>query len=102
MFSAQLMDLALQILGSILGGMTIALGATWRIRRRLYQVELDLADLQARLLQRYKKEAARARWDEEGAMDAALEAVAPSRPKRWTKWPGSAGSSAGSHGEPSA
>jgi len=78
-------------LGS-LGGILFSWALRWSFRRRLYSLEVDVADLQERHLRSVRKAASKERWDQDDLLDEKIVGALAVKPKseRWTKWPSSA------------
>lgn len=72
------MDLAsfLILLGSVALGISSAVASTWNLRRVLYRLQLDVSDLQNRILTENKRKAAEARWSKPDKLAVEAEALA--------------------------
>jgi len=84
MIVASLIAFSAGFLGGILGYYLFS----WMTRRLLYQLSVDVADLQDRHLRSVRKAAAKERWDEDDQIDMKLEGLIhpTAKPKGWTKW----------------
>lgn len=65
------------ILISLAAGVCGALLNSWGLRRKVYRLELDVADLQNKLLTTVKQNAAGARWDKKKLLEEAQELLKP-------------------------
>lgn len=63
------------LLGSVALGISAAVASTWNLRRVLYRLQLDVSDLQNRLLIENKRKAADARWQKPDKLVAEAQAL---------------------------
>jgi len=77
--------------GGFLGGILGYYAFSWMTRRLLYNLSVDVADLQERHLRAVRKAASKERWENESELDEKIVGALQStqQPKGWTKWPSS-------------
>lgn len=63
------------ILGALAVGVSGAVASTWGLRRVLYRLQLDVSDLQNRLLIENKRKAAAERWAKPDKLAMEAEAL---------------------------
>lgn len=83
-----------------LGGVAGYYAFSWMTRRLLWNLSVDVADLQERHLRSVRKAAAKERWDTDEQLDEKIVGALQPAPKTkgWTKWPSSARSESSSEG----
>lgn len=87
-----ILELLYAIGAGFLGGVLGYYAFSWMTRRLLYNLSVDVADLQERHLRAVRKAAAKERWDIDENVDANIAKALADTPKSkgWTKWPSSA------------
>lgn len=95
-----ILEFFISFAGGIAGGITGYYAFSWMSRRLLYNLSVDVADLQERHLRSVRKAAAKERWDERDEIDEKLLGALKgnTQPKGWTKWPSSGRSENSSEG----
>jgi len=75
----------------VAGGALVSFLFTWNLRRNLYHMNVDVADLQERHLRSVRKAAANERWKVDDELDEKIVGAlsSTSQPKGWKKWPSS-------------
>lgn len=63
------------LLGAVALGISAAVASTWNLRRVLYRLQLDVSDLQNRILTENKRKAAEMRWSKPDKLTQEAEAL---------------------------
>ena len=98
-----IVELFFAFVSGFFGGILGYYAFSWMTYRELWNLKVDVADLQERHLRAMRKAAAKERWDTQDEIDEKIVGALQSQPtkKGWTKWP-SLGRSASSSEESSA